>query len=156
MNARKRTATDLVGRQEIADRADVALVTVDKWRDRHDDFPTPTVLAGGPVWEWSEVVEWLHTTRRTGGFTAVPYGDTGSAQVVTLTEAADVPHHVKQVSVGYADDAENMGNRPGVDWDTVLDRLESTVFYLPEATAYEVAGFPAVEAIKRYVRKARQ
>lgn len=58
---------DLVGMQEIADRArDMAAypnatrATVKSWRKRHADFPEPLVtLATGPVWEWDKVADWV-------------------------------------------------------------------------------------------------
>ncbi len=58
---------ELVGRVEIAVAAGVAPNTVDAWRARHADFPTPIVdLAMGPVWRWSDVEAWLEKPRPTG------------------------------------------------------------------------------------------
>lgn len=62
---RKVHLDDLVGATEIADRAQVRLDTVDKWRRRHDTFPEPVKeLAAGPIWLWSEIREWLDATGR--------------------------------------------------------------------------------------------
>lgn len=58
---------DLLGVTEIAERAGVKLDTVQKWRQRHLDFPKPVAeLAMGPVWEWSDVELWLAKERRPG------------------------------------------------------------------------------------------
>jgi hypothetical protein len=57
---------DLVGVTEIALRANVKPDTVLKWRKRHADFPQPTLLAAGPVWEMSAVTEWLAKPRPAG------------------------------------------------------------------------------------------
>lgn len=56
----------LVGITEIARRCSVQRETVQKWRQRHEDFPTPVAdLAAGPVWTWDAVDRWLrvHPTR---------------------------------------------------------------------------------------------
>lgn len=58
---------DVVGVSEIADRAQVGRDTVQKWRERHDDFPVPmATLAAGPVWSWEAVDRWLHVRRPPG------------------------------------------------------------------------------------------
>lgn len=49
-----------VGVADIARRAGVQPSTVQKWRQRHDDFPSPFAeLAAGPVWLWEPVARWL-------------------------------------------------------------------------------------------------
>ncbi len=56
---------EMVGQNEIADHAGVALVTVRKWRTRGLGFPEPaTVLAMGPVWWLVDVDAWLAETGR--------------------------------------------------------------------------------------------
>jgi hypothetical protein len=55
----------LVGVQEIATRAGVAVATVHSWRRRHGDFPEPVVrLSTGPVWRWADIAAWLPTLKR--------------------------------------------------------------------------------------------
>lgn len=59
---------DLVGMTEIADRADVKLDTVLKWRIRYEDFPAPLIdLAAGPIWNWPDVKSWLRRSGRIPG-----------------------------------------------------------------------------------------
>lgn len=53
-----------VGIADLARRAGVARTTVDKWRQRHDTFPTP--LDDRPRWAWSDVAAWLRIPRRAG------------------------------------------------------------------------------------------
>lgn len=51
---------NLVGVKEISQRAGVTADAVHKWRARHRSFPAPVVeLSQGPVWDWSQVAEWL-------------------------------------------------------------------------------------------------
>jgi hypothetical protein len=58
-------ASLMVGQSEIAERAHVALSTVQKWRRRYSDFPGPLAeLACGPVFYWPDVDEWLRKTGR--------------------------------------------------------------------------------------------
>lgn len=58
-------ADRLVGMNEIADRLDVRLGTVHRWRERYLDFPAPvTTLKIGPVWVWADVEEWAAMTGR--------------------------------------------------------------------------------------------
>lgn len=58
---------DVVGVAEIAARAGVSRNAVQKWRDRHDDFPEPmATLAAGPVWSWEAVERWLRIRRLPG------------------------------------------------------------------------------------------
>jgi hypothetical protein len=58
---------DLVSVAEIAQRAGVAVATVQSWRRRRTDFPEPVVrLAAGPVWRWDTVAEWIAVPRPGG------------------------------------------------------------------------------------------
>jgi predicted nucleic acid-binding protein len=51
---------DLVSVAEIADRAGRPVNTVQSWRRRHADFPTPVArLAAGPIWSWAAVAAWI-------------------------------------------------------------------------------------------------
>lgn len=51
---------DLVGVNEIADRAGVKPNTVVTWRRRHPNFPVPiTTLAIGDIWIWADVEPWV-------------------------------------------------------------------------------------------------
>ena len=55
---------ELIGQNEIAELAGVALTTVRKWRHRYE-FPAPVSrLAIGPVWLRSDVEDWLEETGR--------------------------------------------------------------------------------------------
>lgn len=52
---------DLVSVTELAARAGRSINTVQSWRRRRRDFPTPVAeLAAGPIWRWSEVAPWIH------------------------------------------------------------------------------------------------
>ena len=58
-----------VGAVEIAERLGVSRNTVDQWRQRDLDFPTPDWTVGGrPAWDWSRVHDWARATRRLGLF----------------------------------------------------------------------------------------
>jgi uncharacterized protein len=51
---------DVVGVAEIASRSGRPISTVQSWRRRHADFPSPNVeLAAGPVWLWADVRPWI-------------------------------------------------------------------------------------------------
>lgn len=53
--------SDLVSVAEIAARSARPVNTVQSWRRRHDDFPTPVAsLATGPVWTWPVVERWIN------------------------------------------------------------------------------------------------
>lgn len=53
-------ASDLVSVSEIATRAGRPVNTIQSWRRRHVDFPTPvTQLAAGPIWNWPVVAQWI-------------------------------------------------------------------------------------------------
>lgn len=52
---------NLVNAAQIAERAEVAEITVKKWRERHEDFPEQ--VARG-VWYWPRVRDWLKRTGR--------------------------------------------------------------------------------------------
>lgn len=58
---------DLVGPGEIASRCGVNPTTVNKWVERHTDFPRPLVhLAMGKVYSWTEINAWQSTRTRPG------------------------------------------------------------------------------------------
>lgn len=65
-----RVYDDLVTRGQIAARAGVTPQAVGLWvrRERHSRhaFPQPHVLAGGGLWRWAEVNEWLKAKGFTG------------------------------------------------------------------------------------------
>ena len=51
---------DLVGVAEIASRSGRPVSTIQSWRRRHADFPSPSVdLGAGPVWIWPDVSAWI-------------------------------------------------------------------------------------------------
>lgn len=55
-----RVAGDLVSVAEIAARSGRSPNTVQSWRRRHRDFPTPVaMLAAAPVWAWPDVAAWI-------------------------------------------------------------------------------------------------
>jgi|GEM_PF-238279 Predicted nucleic acid-binding protein, contains PIN domain len=55
----------LVGIAEIAARSGRSTNTIQSWRRRHPDFPTPVAqLATGPVWSWTPVAEWIAARTR--------------------------------------------------------------------------------------------
>lgn len=58
-------AADVVSVSEIAARAGRPINTIQSWRRRHRDFPTPLAqLAAGPVWTWTPVRDWIETRDR--------------------------------------------------------------------------------------------
>jgi hypothetical protein len=65
-------ATDIVGMVEIAERLGVQRTTVERWRQRYDNFPRPSIVVSGtPIWTWPAVEAWakfsgrIQTTKRT-------------------------------------------------------------------------------------------
>jgi predicted nucleic acid-binding protein len=57
-------SADLVSVAEIADRSGRPANTVQSWRRRHRDFPTPVAqLAAGPIWSWAAVNAWIDGRR---------------------------------------------------------------------------------------------
>jgi predicted nucleic acid-binding protein len=53
-------ASDLVSVSELAARSGRSVNTIQSWRRRHADFPSPNVeLAAGPIWVWSDVSAWI-------------------------------------------------------------------------------------------------
>ena len=60
---------DLVSVTELAERSGRSVNTIQSWRRRHADFPSPNVeLAAGPIWLWSDVRTWIEqrTLRASG------------------------------------------------------------------------------------------
>jgi predicted nucleic acid-binding protein len=56
---------DLVSVAEIAAKSGRSTNTVQSWRRRHADFPTPAIeLAAGPIWNWSAIEAWLAARSR--------------------------------------------------------------------------------------------
>ena len=52
--------SDLVSVSELAARSGRSVNTIQSWRRRHADFPTPNVeLAAGPIWVWTEAKAWI-------------------------------------------------------------------------------------------------
>jgi predicted nucleic acid-binding protein len=52
--------SDLVSVAEIAARSGRSANTVQSWRRRHRDFPTPAAkLGAGPIWSWPAVEAWI-------------------------------------------------------------------------------------------------
>ena len=59
-------APELVSVSEIAIRASRSINTVQSWRRRNRDFPTPLAqLAAGPIWEWPAIDAWVRGHGRT-------------------------------------------------------------------------------------------
>lgn len=53
-------AADLVSVAELAARSGRSVNTIQSWRRRHADFPSPNVeLAAGPIWIWGEAKAWI-------------------------------------------------------------------------------------------------
>lgn len=76
---------ELVGVVEIAERAHVQPGTVQAWRERHDDFPTPmATLRAGPVWSWTAVERWLRVRPPAG---RPPHHDAMTVSVPTPTSS---------------------------------------------------------------------
>lgn len=58
-------ATDLVSVSELAARSGRSVNTIQSWRRRHRDFPSPSVeLAAGPIWLWGDVSTWIEGRSR--------------------------------------------------------------------------------------------
>lgn len=58
---------DPVGAVEIAARLGVKRGTVDMWRIRHPDFPTPRWQVGGrPAWNFDDIEVWAAQRKRSG------------------------------------------------------------------------------------------
>lgn len=56
---------DLVSVAEVAARAGRSTNTIQSWRRRHPDFPSPVAqLATGPVWLWPSVRRWIEAKPR--------------------------------------------------------------------------------------------
>ncbi len=58
-------AVHLAGPAEIAERLGIKANTVNVWKVRHSDFPSPVrKLRTGEIWDMREVVEWATRTDR--------------------------------------------------------------------------------------------
>lgn len=59
-------ADDIVGPAEIAERLGLQNAnTLNLWRRRHADFPSPVkILRSGSLWSWQEVEVWARRTGR--------------------------------------------------------------------------------------------
>lgn len=58
-------ATELVSVAELAARSGRSVNTIQSWRRRHADFPSPNVeLAAGPIWLWGDVSAWIERRSR--------------------------------------------------------------------------------------------
>lgn len=58
-------SVDVVGIAEIASRSGRPVSTVQSWRRRHPDFPSPSVdLAAGPIWHWTDISAWIDRRAR--------------------------------------------------------------------------------------------
>ena len=63
---------DLVSVAEISARAGRPVNTIQSWRRRHADFPTPlTELAAGPIWSWPTVATWIASRPKHSGAESV-------------------------------------------------------------------------------------
>jgi predicted DNA-binding transcriptional regulator AlpA len=82
----ERTYPDLVTRADIAVRVQKTRQAVDNWvrGDRQQDFPSPVHLAGGGLWLWRDVSEWLQRER----IKDLP--DDGGAQYPALADHAAI------------------------------------------------------------------
>ncbi len=58
-------AEHLVGPAEIGELLSVDANTVNVWKVRHPDFPTPVRrLRSGDLWDRREIIEWARSTGR--------------------------------------------------------------------------------------------
>jgi len=58
-------ASNLVSVSEVAARSGRSVNTIQSWRRRHPDFPSPSVeLAVGPIWLWDDVSTWIERRSR--------------------------------------------------------------------------------------------
>ncbi len=55
---------DPVGPQEIAERLDVGVNTVHRWRQRGRIISPAAIISRCPVWSWPDVAEWAIETGR--------------------------------------------------------------------------------------------
>lgn len=59
------STSDLVSVSEISARAGRSINTIQSWRRRHADFPTPVAqLAAGPIWNWEAIATWISNRDR--------------------------------------------------------------------------------------------
>lgn len=58
-------AVHLAGPAEIAERLGIEANTINVWKVRHPDFPTPVrKLRSGEIWDIRDIVEWAERTGR--------------------------------------------------------------------------------------------
>ena len=62
--SRSRPCDDLMDLTSIAKLADTTPGTVRSWRYRHADFPVPTQLNVGPVWQRADIEAWLASRKK--------------------------------------------------------------------------------------------
>jgi len=62
-----RPPIDPVAATEIASRLGLGPKAIQRWRERHSDFPAPRGTIGGrPAWEWrDQILPWIIATNRT-------------------------------------------------------------------------------------------
>lgn len=64
-DALRTMAVHLAGPAEIAERLGTKPNTINQWKVRHSDFPTPVrKLRHGEIWDMREVVAWATQTGR--------------------------------------------------------------------------------------------
>jgi hypothetical protein len=82
----RRLAEDIVGPAEIADLLGVHPNTINAWKIRHLDFPTPIRrLRGIDLWDRREVLAWAQRTGR--------YPRAGPHEAdVTIEDSGDTPY----------------------------------------------------------------
>lgn len=106
---------DPVGATEIANRAGVGRPTVEQWTRRHATFPEPRWTIGGrPAWNWPDVKEWLHMTKRIAFD-----GNTPPAFVAYWLDANRVP---------LSPDPAERGGDIWAEWDAHRDQIELGVW----------------------------
>lgn len=106
----KACGCDPVGATEIANRASVLRATVEQWTRRHATFPEPRWTVGGrPAWNWPDVEEWLHMTKRGSDNDAPP------AFVAEWLSANRIP---------LAPDPADRGSDIWAEWDAHRRKVE--------------------------------
>lgn len=103
----ERMDLDLVNQSEIAARCSVTKQAVSRWviaSSTVRPFPGPHTLAGGPLWAWSAVNEWLRCTRKQS------FDDACSAS----------PAQVETFNVAWMATAHNPSPAREVDYTTLV------------------------------------